>query len=226
MFARRDESLDPARHPGWQYPGPNQGDPDHTRRAVPPKIPGNATLTREHLLGCIARHTARMRRYVCRNSRRKNRLAVTCIVSSSLAALITAGPAAGGGSFIELVKLVLHLSSDDLAGRLVCLTAMIVSLVAGIAANINKSSELPARVEAAEAGLAELEKVAVELQFDRTSVNQGSDHYSAVIEKTSFVNFEVESSDDAVVAGWRWPTAGGMWRAPPRAVTRRQSWWS
>jgi hypothetical protein len=224
MYSHVDESFDHTRHAGWQYPGLNQGNLGDTLRAVPPRIPGSATLTREHLLACIARHNAHMHRYVRRNSRRKNRLTMICIVSSSLAALITAGPAAGGTSFIDVVKSLLGLTDANAAGRLICLAAMLVSLVAAIAANINKSSDLPDRVAAAEAGLAELKKVAVELQFDRMSVADGSDHYSAVIERTAFVNFDEDSADGALARGWGRPTVGEVWRATHQAATRRQSW--
>jgi hypothetical protein len=138
---------------------------------------------RQQLLGRIADHSTRLRRYIWR----KNRVSVICIVSSGLAALITAGPATGGGSFIELVKAVLGLSDGDLAGRLVCMTAMIVSVVAAIAANISKPSELSVRVQTAEAGVAELDKLAVELEFGGMSATDGSVQYSEVIKKTSFL---------------------------------------
>ena len=145
---------------------------------------------RQQLLESISRYSARMRSYIRRNGPIKNRLSIVCIVSSGLAALITAGPATGGASFIELVKGVLGLSDGDLAGRLVCMTAMIVSVVAAVAANVSKASELPVRVQAAEEGVAVLDKLAVDLTFGGMSVPEGSVHYSAVIEKMPFLVFE------------------------------------
>ena len=79
MYSHVDESFGHARHAGWQYPAPNRGNPVDTLRAVPPRTPGSATLTREHLLRCIARHNAYLFQYVRRNSRRKNRLADTIV---------------------------------------------------------------------------------------------------------------------------------------------------
>lgn len=160
---------------------------------------------RQQLLVSISEHSAQMRRYIWRNAPVTNRVSIVCIVSSGLAALITAGPATGGASFIELVKGVLGLSDGDLTGRLVCMTAMIVSVVAAIAANLSKSSELPVRVQTAEAGVAILDKLAVDLRFGTMSVPEGSIRYSAVIEKMPFLVSEKGTSH---------PASG---RATPRA---------
>jgi len=95
------------------------------------------------------------------------------IVLSSLAAVLTAGPAVGGDTFAEGVQSGLGLASDSTVWRVLCLLALLVSVGAAVLTNLSKAQDDVVRLSTAEAANAELEGLSSLLQFGRLGVEDG-----------------------------------------------------
>jgi hypothetical protein len=104
-----------------------------------------------------------------------------------MAAVFTAGPAIGGQTFAQAVRRGLSLSDGAVVWRTLCLCALIVSLVAAISANLNKSQDLASRVSAAEACNTELEGLVTFLEFRHLSVQDAVELYHQYVAKIPFV---------------------------------------
>jgi YVTN family beta-propeller protein len=101
--------------------------------------------------------------------------------------------------------------------QLLCLAAVIVSLVAAISANLNKSNDLSARMNAVEACNAELEGLHARVQFGESSVKDAVAAYRQIVVKIPFVPEELATgSRTALTGGDTAPRATG---APPRSPT-------
>ena len=135
----------------------------------------------------IAARRASISDFVRRMRPRSTRLANVSIVSSAVAAALTAGPAMGGQTFSETVRNGLSLSQDSTVWRTLCIGALIVSLVAAISANLMKSQDLIARLSAAEACNAELEGLQTLLEFQQLPLKDAVSLYRQYIAKIPFV---------------------------------------
>lgn len=96
---------------------------------------------RAELIRRIEARRSSINAFVRRVRPRNARLANISIVSSAAAAAFTAGPALGGLSFAETVQRGLSLSDSSLVWRVLCLFAMLVSLVAAVSVTLNKSQD-------------------------------------------------------------------------------------
>jgi hypothetical protein len=104
-------------------------------------------------------------KYVTEERPRSSRLANISIISSAIAPALTAGPAAGGTTFAKTVQEGLGWDQSSSVWRLLCLAAVIVSIVSAISANMNKSNDSAARISAAEDCNAELEGLYAQLEM-------------------------------------------------------------
>jgi hypothetical protein len=118
---------------------------------------------------------------------RRNVLTNISIVCSALAAVFTATPALGGVKAVQGIADSLSLAGPPQVWRPLCLGAFIVAVAAAVAANLNRSYELPAQVAAAEACNAELESLLALLDFDDLPVHNAVEHYQQSIQKIPFV---------------------------------------
>lgn len=119
---------------------------------------------------------------------RRNRLANISIVSSAMAAVFVAGPAFGGQEFTQAVKEVLSLSQPSVVWRVLCMAAVLVSLVSVISVNLSKSQDLAARVTTAEVCNAELEALLTSLQYGHLSLEDAIELYHQYVVKVAFVD--------------------------------------
>src|SRR5688500_8404829 len=104
---------------------------------------------RQELLGRIAARRASIDRYLGDVRPRSGRLNTVSIISSAIAGISVAGPAAGGEAFTEGVANALSLETgSDVWGPL-CLLALIANVVALITTQLHKTQDLSARVSAA-----------------------------------------------------------------------------
>lgn len=143
--------------------------PGLTRRQIPcsPKENGIMEVrARQELLKRIQECQSGIHKYVRESKPRSNRLANISIVSSAIAAALTAGPAAGGTTFAKTVQQGLGWEQSSSVWRLLCLAAVIVSVVSAISANVNKSNNLAAHISAAEDCNAELEGLRAQVEFN------------------------------------------------------------
>jgi len=118
---------------------------------------------------------------------RRNVLTNISIVCSALAAVFTATPALGGAKAMQAIAENLSLAGAPQVWRPLCLAAFIVAVGAAVAANLNRSYDLPAQVAAAEACNAELESLLALLDFDDLPLHNAVESYQQSIQKIPFV---------------------------------------
>ncbi|MGI8459093.1 MAG: hypothetical protein ACR2LI_13405 [Propionibacteriaceae bacterium] len=118
---------------------------------------------------------------------RAERLTYVSVISSALAAALTAGPALGGPTFMKRVAGTWQLGEPSEVWRPLCLLAMVVSVVAAISANLSKSKNTEARIIAAEACSAELEGLQTLVEFDQLPVKEAVKLYQQYVARVPFV---------------------------------------
>jgi hypothetical protein len=157
---------------------------------------------KQDLLARIEVRRSGAAQYLRENRPGIRRRANVTIILSSLAAVVTAGPAFGGEKFSEGVQHLLGLASDSYVWRTLCLIAVIVSVGAAVMTNLAKSHEASInRLGVVEAAKAELDGLAELLRFGHLSTEDGVRLFHSYSTKIPFV-------DDAVTQG------AGATRAP------------
>jgi hypothetical protein len=123
-----------------------------------------------------------------RNARpRGNRLAVTGIVCSGASAAFTAGPAFGGPGFAQTATEVLGLPQTSVVWQVLCLLALIVSVITTVTINLATSQQLSSRVAAAETCAAELDGLRTLLDFGQIQVGDAARLYHGYTSKIGFL---------------------------------------
>jgi hypothetical protein len=157
---------------------------------------------KQDLLARIEVRRSGAAQYLRENRPGIRRRANVTIVLSSLAAVVTAGPAFGGEKFSEGVQHLLGLASDSYVWRTLCLIAVVVSVGAAVMTNLAKSHEAAInRLGVVEAAKAELDGLAELLRFGHLSIDDGVKLFHSYSTKIPFV-------DDALTEG------AGATRAP------------
>jgi hypothetical protein len=126
--------------------------------------------------------------YLRRARPRSERMAVVTIVSSAVAATLTAGPALGGKPFTDSLTLAMNL--DAPIWRPLCFVAMIASVIAVIAANLSRSRNAEAHILNAEVCNSELEGLQTLLEFHQVPMKQAVKMYQEAVAKVPFVEDE------------------------------------
>lgn len=119
---------------------------------------------------------------------RRNRLATTGVVGSALAAGFTAGPAFGGTKFAAGVQGALSLEQSSIVWQVLCLAAMLTSVVAAVSTNLANSHSVAARVSAAETCNAQLEGLQTALNFGRLPLVDAIQLYQQYTTQVAFVD--------------------------------------
>ncbi len=143
--------------------------------------------TRKQLRARIQARRADIDEFLAHARPRRNVLNITSIVCSSLAAVLTAGPALSGAEGMAKAADALELSGPPAVWRPLCIAAFVVALAAAVAANLNRSHDLPAQVAAADACNSELESLLAELDFDEMPLHDAVERYQQSIQKIPFV---------------------------------------
>lgn len=142
---------------------------------------------RTDLLHRISERRGSIRAYLDSVRPKADRLTFISVVSSAIAAAATAGPALGGESFTEAVGRAFSLSADSLVWRSLCFVAVIVSVVAAVTTNLNKSLDRSSRLSTAEAVSTELEGLETLLEFGELPVQDAVKLYQSYVVKIPFV---------------------------------------
>jgi len=142
---------------------------------------------RARLLARITTRRASVQAHLRAREPRVRRRVNLTIVLSSLAAIFTAGPAAGGETFAGGVQRSLGLSSDSYVWRVLCAAALLVSVGAAVLTNLGKSQDAAARLSTAEAVDGELEGLAVLLEFGQLPVQDAVKLYQQYTAKIPFI---------------------------------------
>lgn len=128
-----------------------------------------------------------LRAYLAKERPRRNRLSTVSIIGSALAALLTAGPAAGGTGFSNAVAGIFSLSDDSIVWRMLCLLAMISSVAAALATNFATSRAVADKISAAETCAVQLEGLAVSLDIGHVDIDEAAKLYQQYTGQVSFV---------------------------------------
>jgi hypothetical protein len=139
------------------------------------------------LAGRIEARRAAVQAFLRQNRPRSRRRANIAILLSALAAIFTAGPAAGGENFAGSVQTFLGLASDSYVWRTLCLAAMLVSIGSAIVTNLNKSNDITGKLAVAETANAELESLSTQLRFGHLPVDDALKMYQESSVKIPFI---------------------------------------
>ena len=157
-------------------------------------MPDAATDKRAELLATIEYRRACIEAYVREKTPASGRLSTISIVSSAIAAALTAGPALGGERFTAAAQDGLSLEKASTVWRLLCFAALVVSVTAAIAANLAKANDLTSRIASAEAAGAMLHGVHTRLRFAGLSLEDAAQEYRDIVTGIPFVP-ELPTSD-------------------------------
>jgi hypothetical protein len=167
---------------------------------------------RTDLLVRIELRRSEVRAFLRQRRPRSRRRANATLVFTSLAAVFTIGPAAGGESFSGGVQKALGLASDSYVWRVLCLLTVVVSAAAAVLTNVSKTHDDSAQLAAAQAADAELEGLATLLRYGHLSLDDAAKLYQQYTATIGFVD-EVEPATavpgpvrPAPVAGLRAPS--------------------
>lgn len=142
---------------------------------------------RQELLQRIQARRASINAFVRDLERRGGRLTNLSIICSAVVTVLTAGPALGGVTFAEGVQHLLDLSTDSPVWRLLCLAAMLISIVATIATNMMKSQDVATRLSKAQAGNVALEGLETLVEFGQVPVTEAVKLYQQYISDIPFI---------------------------------------
>jgi hypothetical protein len=176
-------------------------------------VVADADTSRNRLLDAIDARRRGIDRYLAEKRPVNSRLTTIGVVSSCVAAALAAGPAVGGESFAGTVQDGLGLGQPQVVWRLLCLAAVVASVTAAIAANLMKSTDLIARIAAAEAANGLLDALQARLRFGRLTVADAAHQYQEIIARIPWIS---EVGDGAA--------AGGD-DAPAQTAPRRRTAW-
>jgi hypothetical protein len=152
---------------------------------------------RNELLGRIRTHQASITTYVHKMQGRRDLVANISIVSSAIAAALMVGPTTGGSGFTETVQKGLGFADDSTVWKSLCLTALIVNVVAAISAQLGKSKDPTQRIATAEACNAALEELGTDVEFGNNSVKLAAAEYGKIASKMLFVAADAAGDAEA-----------------------------
>lgn len=142
---------------------------------------------RDQLLARIKSRRASIHAYVRTTTPRTARLAKTSLISSAAVSVLTAGPAMGGDAFTTGVAGLLHLPTDTIVWRVLCLGAVILSIVAAVCTYVSKANDVGTRLLRAETCHAELEALEALVQFGELRVAEAVKLYQQYVSGIPFI---------------------------------------
>ena len=141
--------------------------------------------SRDTLLKRINEKRTEIRGFLARTQPRNVRLVNTAIISSAIAAALTAGPAFGGQTLTGWLTETLGFTSP--AWQLLCLGATLCSISAAIATNMSKSHEITAKILQAQTCDAKLEGLATLMEMDQIDIAKASALYAQYLPEIAFI---------------------------------------
>ena len=149
-------------------------------------MPRDSEVRRE-LLERIRAKRASISAFVRDLEPRGARLTNLSIICSAIVTALTAGPALGGARFTDSAANVLNLPDESLVWRILCLAAMVLSIVAAIATNMYKSHDVAARLAKAEACNVALEGLEALVEFGQIPTADAVKQYQQHIAEIPFI---------------------------------------
>jgi hypothetical protein len=143
---------------------------------------------RDRLLSRIRRRSAGIDEFLGRTRPRSTRLGWISVVCSSASAALMAGPAVGGDAFSGSVQAALQLPEESWVWQILCVGALVISIISAIATNLLRSDDLISRISATEATKAELEGLEALLEFGSIRVDAAVELYQQYVTKVPYVD--------------------------------------
>ncbi|MGW2049143.1 hypothetical protein ACWCPF_28740 [Streptomyces sp. NPDC001858] len=145
------------------------------------------TDSRQALVARIESREADIGAYLQHARRRRDRLSLMSIIAGAVVSLSTAGPALGGQDFAGTVGDALSFGSSSLVWQLLCVAALIASVVGTITAGLQRSDDMADKLSSAEACRTELDSLATAVAFQDMPLDEAAEKYRRVTAKLSFV---------------------------------------
>jgi hypothetical protein len=143
------------------------------------------TARRENLESQIRQTRAQVDAFLSGARPRKRRLVNTTIVAGTLAAVLTAAPAAGGEAFTTWLTAALQLPAPS--WRLLCVAASLCSITSAMATQLLKSNSLEENVSRAQRCRAKLDTLEMALTIGQLDASYASEQYFQCVEETSLL---------------------------------------
>lgn len=137
------------------------------------------------LAGRIAGKRAQLDAFIARMKPRRQRLVNVALVGGTLAAALTAGPAAGGVPFTAWLTATLGLTSP--AWQILCAGAALSSVTATTATQLLRSQNIEEHVARAASCRAKLEALEISLAAGQIEPAQATAEYIKCVEETAFL---------------------------------------
>jgi hypothetical protein len=151
----------------------------------------NETEARRELLERIRARRSGISTFVHDLDARGTRLTNLSIVCSAIVTVLTAGPALGGTRFTDASSNVLNVSDESLIWRILCLLAMVLSIVVAVATNMYKARDVASRLAKAEATNVALEGLETLVEFEQVSTADAVQQYQQRIADIPFIPDQV-----------------------------------
>ena len=117
---------------------------------------------------------------------RTNRLTNISIVCAALTAVMTAGPALGRDKFTALITGIITVPDSAVWGVL-CLLAMVLSVVAAIVNNMNRSQDVVTRLAKAQTATLLFDKLIVSIEMKQITGADATKLYEEYLADISFI---------------------------------------
>jgi hypothetical protein len=140
---------------------------------------------RQDLLGRIREKSRQVETFVASALPKKRRLLNVTIIGGTLAAALTAAPAAGGASFTGWLTATLGLTSP--AWQLLCGAAAACSVAATVSTQLLKSQHIEEHVARAQSCRAKLEVLEIGLTTGHLEPAQATTEFIRCVEEVSFL---------------------------------------
>lgn len=147
-------------------------------------VPGAAD---DGLMGDIRAWRAATDAFVTEKEPVGRRLSTVSIVSSSLAAALTAGPGLGGDAFADTVKGGLGLQTSQTVWQFLCLGAVAVSVTAAISTKLSTERDLAGQLTQARTARGLLGKVERQLKRGELSPGSAAREFEDIVAAIHFV---------------------------------------
>ena len=142
---------------------------------------------KQKLLNTIKARRASINSYANSLERNGVRLTNLSIIFTAVTAVLTAGPALGGTRFTQGTSALLRLSSDSIVWQILCLVALILSIVTAIINNMNKATDTARRLTKAQSTGVLLEKLELALEYDQVTVEMATKQFQEYLAEAPFI---------------------------------------
>ena len=142
---------------------------------------------KQKLLDKIKARRAAINGYASALEQRGVRLANLSIVCTTATTVLAAGPALGGTKFTDGASSLLGLTSNSIVWQVLCLLAVILSIIASFINNMNKPTESNSRLTKAQTSSILLEKLEMALEFNQVTVEAAAKQFQDYFTELPFI---------------------------------------